>query len=100
MKSESLYGSSTEEYAQPSVRKSIYKEFLIYGLCSIKNKKPLMPCEPVIARLLLKQGKAKIQRREPFTIKLMIETTEYTRPITLGVDTGSGTIGTFLSLSR
>ena len=59
-----------------------------------KNKKPLMPCEPVIARLLLKQGKAKVLRREPFTIKLMIETTEYTQPITLGVDTGSGTIGT------
>lgn len=58
-----------------------------------KSGKPLMPCENVIARLLLKSGKAKVKRREPFTIKLLYDTTEYTQPITLGIDTGSGTIG-------
>mgnify|MGYP003808899725 CR=1 FL=1 len=31
---------------------------------------PLMPCTNVIARLLLKQGKAKCIKRTPFTIKL------------------------------
>ncbi len=38
-----------------------------------QNGKPLMPCENVIARLLLKQGKAKVKRRIPFTIKLLYE---------------------------
>ena len=43
-----------------------------------KNNKPLMPCKNVIARLLLKDGKAKVIQCEPFTIKLTYETTEYT----------------------
>ena len=54
---------------------------------------PLMPCSQVIARLLLKQGKAKCIKRTPFTIKLLYQTTNYTQDITLGVDTGSGKIG-------
>lgn len=59
-----------------------------------KNNEPLMPCANVIARLLLKQGKAKVKKREPFTIKLKYETSNYTQDLTLGVDTGSGTLGT------
>lgn len=55
---------------------------------------PLMPCHNAKARILLKDGKAKVIRREPFTIKLLYETTSYTQPLTLGVDTGSGTLGT------
>lgn len=62
-----------------------------------QNNEPLMPCSNVIARLLLKQGKAKVKKREPFTIKLTYETTRYTQDLTLGVDTGSGTIGTAVS---
>lgn len=62
-----------------------------------QDGKPLMPCSNTIARLLLKQGKAKVKRREPFTIKLTYETTSYTQYLTLGVDTGSGTIGTAVS---
>lgn len=58
-----------------------------------KDGKPLMPCSNVIARLLLKQGKAKVRKRQPFTIKLNYETTVYTQNLTLGVDTGSGTFG-------
>lgn len=58
---------------------------------------PLMPCSNAIARLLLKQGKAKVRKREPFTIKLIYETTNYTQELVLGVDTGSGTIGTAVS---
>lgn len=58
-----------------------------------KDGKPLMPCSPVIARLLLKQGKAKCIKRCPFTIKLLYQTTSYTQPLTLGIDTGSGKIG-------
>jgi hypothetical protein len=58
-----------------------------------KDGKPLMPCSPIIARLLLKQGKAKCIKRCPFTIKLLYQTTSYTQPLTLGIDTGSGKIG-------
>lgn len=65
-----------------------------------KDGKPLMPCSNVIARLLLKQGKAKVKRREPFTIKLLGETTEYKQNLTLGVDTGSGTFAAAVSMDN
>jgi hypothetical protein len=55
--------------------------------------KPLMPCKPVVARLLLKQGKAKCIKRTPFTIKLLYQTIDHTQELTLGVDTGSSKIG-------
>ena len=57
------------------------------------NNEPLMPCSNVVTRLLLKQGKAKVKRRCPFTIKLTYETTNYTQDCTLGVDTGSSHVG-------
>ena len=62
-----------------------------------QDNKPRMPCSNPIARLLLKQGKAKVKKREPFTIKLTYETANYTQDLTLGVDTGSVTIGTAVS---
>ena len=57
------------------------------------DEQPLMPCSQAIARLLLKQGKAKCIRRTPFTIKLLYKTTNYTQDIILGIDTGSSKIG-------
>lgn len=59
-----------------------------------KSEKPLMPCENVVARLLLKDGKAKVKRRCPFTIQLTHNSDEYTQKIVLGQDTGSKHIGT------
>ena len=44
-------------------------------------------------RILLKNGKAKVVKRCPFTIQLMYETTNYTQEVTLGVDSGSKHIG-------
>ena len=65
---------------------------LVYVLTP--DSKPLMPCVPVIARLLLKEGKARVVRRTPFTIKLLPPPkTMYTQPVTLGVDTGSAVVG-------
>jgi len=52
-----------------------------------------MPCTSAIARLLLKQGKAKCIKRTPFVIKLLYQTTNYTQNTTLGIDTGSGKLG-------
>lgn len=56
-----------------------------------------MPCTNAVARMLIRDKKAKVKRREPFTIKLLYETTKYTQKLTLGVDTGSDTIGTAVS---
>lgn len=58
-----------------------------------EDREPLMPCKPAIARLLLKDGKAKCVKRTPFTLQLLYTTTDYTQDLTLGMDTGSGKIG-------
>ncbi len=58
-----------------------------------KHGKPLMPCKPRKARKLLKQGKAKVIKRTPFTIQLLFGSSGYTQEITLGVDAGSKHIG-------
>ena len=44
-------------------------------------------------RILLKNKKAKVIKRCPFTIQLLYESTTYTQEITLGVDAGSKHIG-------
>ena len=54
---------------------------------------PLMPTNPVKARRLLKDGKAKVVKTCPFTIQLKIATGENKQPITLGVDAGSKVVG-------
>lgn len=59
-----------------------------------KSGKPLMPCENVIARLLLKNSKAKVKKKCPFTIQLTYDSTEYVQDVTLGQDTGSKHVGT------
>ena len=48
-------------------------------------------------RHLLKTGQAKVINRCPFTIKLLYNSTTYTQNLTLGIDTGSGTIGAAVS---
>src|SRR5260370_25758929 len=48
----------------------------------------------VVGRLVVKNGKAKVRRRTPFTIQLLAQPEHvYTQPLTLGVDTGSAVIG-------
>ena len=58
-----------------------------------KNGQPLMPCESSKARKLLKQNKAKVIKREPFTIQLLYGSSGYKQGINLGVDAGSKHIG-------
>ena len=59
-----------------------------------QNGQPLMPTKNhAKVRRLLKQQKAKVIRRCPFTIQLMYDTKQHTQPITLGVDAGSKHIG-------
>ena len=59
-----------------------------------KTGQPLMPtdrCGKV--RRLLKNRKAKVITRCPFTVQLLYETTENVQPVTLGIDAGSKHIG-------
>ena len=59
-----------------------------------KNGVPIMPTRNhAKVRVLLKQGKAKVVKRCPFTIQLLYNSTNYTQPISLGVDAGSKVIG-------
>lgn len=58
-----------------------------------KNGNPLMPCKPVKAKHLLKAGKAKVIKRNPFTIKLLWDCEENKQEVVAGMDTGSKTIG-------
>lgn len=58
------------------------------------NGQPLMPTRRHgKVRRLLKEGKAKVIKRCPFTIQLTYETRNYTQDITLGIDAGSKHIG-------
>lgn len=58
-----------------------------------KHGQPLMLCKPQKARKLLKQRKAKVIKRTPFTIQLLYGSSGYKQPINLGVDTGYKSIG-------
>jgi len=58
-----------------------------------KHGKPLMPCKPGKARLLLKEEKAKVIKRTPFTIKLLHGSSGYKQSVTLGVDSGFNHVG-------
>jgi len=54
---------------------------------------PLMPTTQHKGKQLLKEGKAHVVQRCPFTIQLNYATGETTQPITLGVDIGYTNIG-------
>lgn len=59
-----------------------------------KNGQPLMPTKRHgKVKHLLNEGRAKVVKRCPFTIKLLYDSPTHTQDLTLGVDTGSGTLG-------
>ena len=59
-----------------------------------KNGHPLMPTNRHgKVKHLLRDGKAKVIKRCPFTIQLTYESTNHTQEITLGIDAGSKTVG-------
>ena len=57
-----------------------------------------MPCHPARARKLLKQGRAVVARRAPFTIRLKDRVGGTVQPVRLKIDPGSRTTG--MSLLR
>lgn len=59
-----------------------------------KQGTPLMPTERFgKVRRMLKNSLAHVVRRIPFTIQLDYDTTDFTQPVTLGIDAGSKYIG-------
>ena len=59
-----------------------------------RSGKPLMPTKRLgKVRHMLKDGKAKVVQRTPFTIQLTYDSKEFTQDISLGVDAGSKTVG-------
>lgn len=58
-----------------------------------QRNQALMPTTPRNAKLLLRAGKAKVIKRTPFTIQLVVATGETKQAIHLGVDAGSKVIG-------
>lgn len=59
-----------------------------------KDNNPLMPTGRYgKVRHLLKDGKAIIVKRNPFTIKLTYDSSCFVQPVTLGVDAGSKVVG-------
>ena len=58
-----------------------------------KQDKPLMPCSPRKAKQLLKEGKAKVVCRTPFTLKLLYGSSGYKQEVVAGMDTGSKKVG-------
>lgn len=63
-----------------------------------QSRRPLMPCTPARARLLLKQKKAAVLRRYPFTLILRDARPDAAvQPLRLKIDPGSQTSGLALS---
>lgn len=65
------------------------KFVLVIGM----NGLGLMPTTPQKARILLKEKKAFVKRKTPFTIQLSYKTGSATQQTRLGIDTGSQNIG-------
>ena len=63
-----------------------------------KNKKPLHPCSPAKARKLLKEEKAVIHKKYPFTIRLKEKKAEPQKDYRLKIDYGSRYTG--LSITK
>ena len=61
---------------------------------------PLMPCQPRKARLLLKEGKARVVKMVPFTLQLLYGSSGYKQEVSLGVDAGTQHIGISATLSK
>jgi hypothetical protein len=54
-----------------------------------QNGQPLMPCRPSKARKLLRDRRARVIGRCPFTIKLLWDCEKQVQEVTLGIDKGS-----------
>src|SRR5699024_2494056 len=51
------------------------------------------PCKPRKARILLRDGKAKVLKKEPFTIQLLYGSSGYKQDVNIGIDSGQRHVG-------
>src|SRR5215467_5108219 len=58
-----------------------------------QNGNPLMPCKPSKARKLLRDGRARVKHRSPFTIQLLWDCEEHVQEVVVGMDKGSHVTG-------
>lgn len=58
-----------------------------------QNGHPLMPCKPSKARKLLRDGRANVKHRTPFTIQLRWDCEEQVQDVVVGIDKGSSVTG-------
>ena len=58
-----------------------------------RQARPLMPCSERTARLLLREGKARVVQRLPFTIGLVYGSSGYRQEVVAALDTGSTVVG-------
>lgn len=58
-----------------------------------QNGHPLMPCKPSKARKLLRDGRAKVTCRSPFTLQLLWDCEEHVQEVIVGIDKGSHVTG-------
>ena len=71
-----------------------YKGLLFMVFVLNKEGKPLMPTNRHgKVRRMLKDGRAKVVNRTPFTIQLLYDSENYVQTVSLGVDAGSKHIG-------
>lgn len=87
----------TAQNALSQIRKDVSN--MVYVLDA--GGSPLMPTRRHgHVRRLLREGKAHVVKRCPFTIQLTYDTEGVTQPVTLGVDAGSKTIGLSATTER
>ena len=90
-------GKEEKSNIEESVEKDIPVKIIKEGQACVPvlnmRGKPLMPTSPKKARLLLKEGKAKVVQRNPFTIQLKYATGEAKQPIKLTFDPGYKNVG-------
>lgn len=89
--SKTCFNNSEENHRQHRVGSDLRVLNIVYVIN--KKGKPLMPTCQSKARRLLKQHKAVVVKRFPFTIQLTVATGENKQNITLGIDTGYINIG-------
>lgn len=86
--------SNNSEVNQLLIRKEKERQNPRVSVCVMNMRgQPLMPTTPLKARILLKNAKAKVLQRNPFTIQLKYATGETKQPVRLGIDPNYTKIG-------
>lgn len=81
-------GSASPEPSPAQAESGVSRVFVLD-----KKQQPLMPCHPARARKLLRQGRAVVVKRFPFTIRLKDRIGGEVQPVRIKIDPGAKTTG-------